>query len=73
MRRRAAPRSSGTPDGARVVDRIGSGLGSTFKRDFFERVVVIEKGGDCGRWLMVNAEVVGVETRLFRGERSEAR
>lgn len=35
--------------------------------------MVIEREEGCGRWLMANAGVVGVETRLFRGERSEAR
>lgn len=76
-RRRAALRSSGAPGGARTVERIGSGFGSSFNEDFLgdflERVVVIERGEGCWRWLMVNAGVVGVETRLFRGDRSEAR
>ena len=72
MRRRAALRSSGAPGGARTVERIGSGFRSGFDGEFLEGVVVIEKEL-CGRWLMVNAGVVGVETRLFRGERSEAR
>ena len=35
--------------------------------------MVIEREGGCGRWLMAKAGVVGVETRLFRGEMSEAR
>ena len=34
---------------------------------------MMEREEGCGRWLMANAGVVGVETRLFRGERSEAR
>ena len=33
----------------------------------------MEREGGCERWLMAKAGVVGVETRLFRGERSEAR
>lgn len=73
MRRRAALRSSGAPGGARVVERLGSGFGSSCNRGFFERVVVIEREEGCLRWLMANAGVVGVETRLFRGEMSEAR
>ena len=73
MRRKAALRSSGAPVGARVVERIGSGLGSCFGGDSLEGVVVMEREGGCERWLMANAGVVGVETRLFRGERSEAR
>ena len=73
MRRRAALRSSGAPGGARVVERTGSGFRSSFSGGFLEGVVVIERGEGCGRWLMANAGVVGVETRLFRGERSEAR
>lgn len=75
MSRRAALRSPGAPGGARAVERIGSDLGATFNGDFvvLEGVVVIERGEGCGRWLMANAGVVGVETRLFRGERSEAR
>ena len=73
MRRKAALRSSGAPVGASVVERIGSGLGSCFSRDSLEGVVVMEREGGCERWLMANAGVVGVETRLFRGERSEAR
>ena len=72
MRRKAALRSSGAPGGARAVKRIGSGFGSCFNRDSLEGVVVMERGEGCGRWLMANAGVVGVETRLFRGERSEA-
>ena len=35
--------------------------------------MVIEREDGCWRWLMANAGVVGVETRLFRGDRSEAR
>ena len=73
MRRKAALRSSGAPGGARVVERIGSGLESCFNRDSLEGLVVMEREVGCGRWLMANAGVVGVETRLFRGERSEAR
>lgn len=75
MRRRAALRSSGAPGGAIAVERTGSGFRASVNRDFvvFERVVVIARGEGCGRWLMANAGVVGVETRLFRGERSEAR
>ena len=73
MRRKAALRSSGAPVGASVVERIGSGCGSCFGKDSLEGVVVIEREGGCERWLMANAGVVGVETRLFRGERSEAR
>ena len=73
MRRRAALRSSGAPGGARAVERIGSGFGSSRNSDFLDGVVVIEREEGCVRWLMANAGVVGVETRLFRGERSEAR
>ena len=73
MRRKAALRSSGAPVGASVVERIGSGCGSCFGRDSLEGVVVMEREEGCERWLMANAGVVGVETRLFRGERSEAR
>ena len=73
MRRNAALRSSGAPGGARVVERIGSGLGSCFNGYCLEGVVVMEREEGCGRWPMANAGVVGVETRLFRGERSEAR
>lgn len=75
MRRRAALRSSGAPGGASAVERTGSGFRASVNRDFvvFERVVVIARGEGCGRWLMANAGVVGVETRLFRGERSETR
>ena len=73
MRRRAALRSSGAPGGARVVERIGSGFGSSLNSDSLDGVVVIEREEGCVRWLMANAGVVGVETRLFRGERSEAR
>lgn len=73
MRRKAALRSSGAPVGASAVERIGSGCGSFFGRDSFEGVVVMEREGGCERWLIANAGVVGVETRLFRGERSEAR
>lgn len=43
MRRKAALRSSGTPGGARVVERIGSGFASFFNRDPLEGVVVIER------------------------------
>lgn len=73
MRRRAALRSSGAPGGARAVERIGSGLGSSFNRELFDGVVVMEREGGCGRWLLAKAGVVGVETRLFKGEMSEAR
>ena len=73
MRRKAALRSSGAPVGASVVERTGSRFGSCFSRDSLEGVVVMEREGGCERWLMANAGVVGVETRLFRGERSEAR
>lgn len=73
MRRRAALRSSGAPVGATVVERTGSDFGSGLSRDFEEGAVVIERDEGCGRWLMAKAGVVGVETRLFRGERSEAR
>ena len=73
MRRKAALRSSGAPGGARVVERIGSGFRLCFNGDSLEGVVVMERGEGCGRWLMANAGVVGVDTRLFRGERSEAR
>ena len=73
IRRRAALRSSGAPGGARTVEKTGSGFRSSFKGEVFEVEVVIERGEGCGRWLMANAGVVGVETRLFRGERSEAR
>ena len=72
-RRRAALRSSGAPVGARVVERTGSGFGSGLSSDFEEGAAVIERDEGCGRWLMAKAGVVGVETRLFRGERSEAR
>lgn len=73
MRRRAALRSCGAPGGARAVERVGSGFRSSFRGDLLEGAVVMERGEGCGRWLMANAGVVGVETRLFRGERSEAR
>ena len=72
MRRRAALRSSGAPGGARAVERIGFGFGSSLNEDFLEAVVVIEREEGWGRWLMANPGVVGVETRLFKGERSEA-
>ena len=62
MRRRAALRSSGAPGGARAVERVGSGLGSSFKSEFFVGVLVIEREDGCGRWLIANAGVVGVET-----------
>ena len=73
IRRKAALRSSGAPGGARVVERIGSGFEYCFNRDALEEVVVMEREEGCGRWLMANAGVVGVETRLLRGEMSEAR
>lgn len=73
MRRKAALRSSGAPGGARVVERIGSDFGSSFNGGFFEGVLVIEREEGCGRWLIAKTGVVGVETRLFRGEMSEAR
>lgn len=73
MRRKAALRSSGASGGARVVERIGSEFGSIFKDDFLEGVLVIEREEGCGRWLIAKAGVVGVETRLFRGDISEAR
>ncbi len=77
MRRRAALRSSGAPGGARTFESMGSGFGSSFNEDslesFGEGAVVIERGDGCWRWLMANAGVVGVETRLFREDRSEAR
>ena len=72
MRRRAALRSSGAPIGARAVERTGSGFGSGLRSDFVEGAAVIERDEGCGRWLMAKAGVVGVETRLFRGDRSEA-
>lgn len=43
MRRKAALRSSGAPGGARVVERVGSGLVSCFSGDPLEGVVVIER------------------------------
>ena len=73
MSRNAALRSSGAPIGASAVESIGSGFGVCFSRDSLEGVVVMEREGGCERWLMANAGVVGVETRLFRGEGSEAR
>ncbi len=36
MRRKAALRSSGAPGGARVVDRIGSGFGSSFNSELLD-------------------------------------
>ena len=73
MRRKAALRSSGAPGGATAVVRMGSGFGSSFRGVDWEEPAVMEREGGWGRWLMANAGVVGVETRLFRGERSEAR
>ena len=55
------------------MEKTGSGFKSSFNGDVLEVEVVIDRGEGCGRWLMANAGVVGVETRLFRGERSEAR
>ena len=45
MRRKAALRSSGAPGGARVVERTGSGFGSSLSRDFLEGAVVMEREG----------------------------
>lgn len=55
------------------MERIGSDFGSSFNGGFFEGVLVIEREEGCGRWLIAKTGVVGVETRLFRGEMSEAR
>ena len=68
MSRRAALRSSGAPGGASAVERIGSGFGSRFNEGLLEGGAVIEREDGCGRWLMANAGVVGVETRLFKGD-----